>query len=165
MGIILISLLVGTAVGAVSAIVFCIAFPFLGCVCSLATCGAIPIPDGVSLSAMMIFCSIAGAIIGFVYGVKKRKAIKEEKKARLEATNSELMRKQREKWASEVRRIAVNVSNTCDFNEANLASVVHSTYTAEAQMEKVLKEFSEAVELKGKIDALAEDIKKGGILQ
>ena len=48
-------------------------------------------------------------------------------------------------------------------NNENVSPLVSSAYKADAQMELILSEFANAAELMGKIDAMAEDVKKGGV--
>ena len=96
------------------------------------------------------------------YGLFKVKAASDAEAAKRVADNSEAARKQRTQWASEVKQKALNVSNTCELNNKNVSPLVSGTYEAEKQMELILSELANAAELKGKIDAMAEDVKKGG---
>lgn len=170
MGTIIICTLVGAGIGAVGAVaLYVLGFgvELLNCACQIITynCDGDAIPgmwEGGSFLSVFLFCLIAGAVIGFIYGIYKVKAASDAETARKEAENSEAARKQRTQWASEVKQKALNVSNTCESNNKNVSPLVCGTYEAEKQMELILAELASAAELMGKIDAMADDVKKGG---
>lgn len=171
MGTIIICTLVGAGIGAAGAVLlYMLGFgiELLNCACQIITCncnGSDAIPGmwkGGSFMSVFLFCLIAGAVIGFIYGICKVKAASDAEAARREAENSEAARKQRSQWASEVKQKALNVSNTCESNNKNVSPLVRGTYEAEKQMGLILSELASAAELKGKIDAMADDVKKGG---
>ena len=171
MGTVIICTLAGAgiaAVGAVALYILGFGVELLNCACQIITCnfnGGDAIhgmwKDG-SFMSVFLFCIIGGAIIGFIYGLFKVKAASDAEAAKRVADNSEAARKQRTQWASEVKQKALNVSNTCELNNKNVSPLVSGTYEAEKQMELILSELANAAELKGKIDAMAEDVKKGG---
>lgn len=171
MGTVVICTLAGAAIGAVAAIgLYILGFgvELLNCVCSIITCncdGGDAIPgmwSGSSFMSVLIFCAIGGAAIGFIYGLVKVKAANDAEIARRNAENSEAAKKQREQWAGEVKSKALNVSNTCEANYKNVSPLVNGAYKADAQMSSILQELSNVAELKGKVDAMADDAKKGG---
>lgn len=171
MGTVVICTLAGAALGAVVAIgLYILGFgaELLNCVCNIITCncdGGDAIPgmwrDGTFMS-VLIFCVIGGAVIGFIYGLVKVKAANDAEIARRNAENSEGARKQRERWAGEVKSKALNVANTCEENYKNVSPLVNGTYKGDAQMSSILQELSNIAELKGKVEAMADDTKKGG---
>ena len=114
------------------------------------------------MGKLLFICTIGGAVVGMVYGIYKAKEEINAEKSRRDAENSEAARKQRIQWASEVKQKALNVSNTCEANCKNIPPLVSSAYKADAQMELVLSELAKTAELMGKVDAMAEDVQKGG---
>lgn len=173
MGTVIKNTLIGAVLGAVGAIVLYIlgfGIELLNCACAIITCNcdsqdAIPgMWSGGAFVNVLIFCTIGGAVLGFVYGLIKMKAAKDADKAKLEAENSEAARNQRQKWASEVKQKALSVSNTCDSNAKNVGNLVQTSYKSESQMKEILNELASVSELKGKIDSMAEDVKKGGVI-
>ena len=158
----------GAAVGACGA--FCLfVVRFLieilneGCAILTCDCDRKMVFDWSGMWNLLFICIIGGAVIGMIYGIYKAKEESNAEKARRAAENSEAARKQRIQWASEVKQKALNVSNTCEVNNENVSPLVSSAYKADAQMELILSEFANAAELMGKIDAMAEDVKKGGV--
>lgn len=119
--------------------------------------------DWSGMWGLLFICTIGGAVIGMVYGIYKAKEESNAEKARRDAENLEIARKQRIQWASEVKQKALKVSNTCEANSKNISPLVNSTYKADAQMEKILSELADAAELMGKIEAMVEDIQRGGV--
>ena len=91
--------------------------------------------------------------------------IASDEAARLrDAANSEEARKQRIKWAGEVKQKALNVANTCDKNSKDYKPLISPTYQADSQMKSIINELADVAELKGKVDAMANDTKsKGGV--
>ncbi len=171
MGTVIIYTLSGAVIGAVTTIgLYILGFgiELLNCAYNIITCncdGGDAIPgmwSGGSFISVLIFCSIGGAVIGFIYGLVKIKAENDAEKARLDAENSEVAKNQRQKWASEVKQKALSVSNTCDSNTKNIRNLIQVNYKSKDRMEEILKELSNASELRGKIDAMAEDVKNGG---
>lgn len=118
--------------------------------------------DWSGMWGLLLLCIIGGAVIGMVYGIYKAKEESDAERARRDAEKSEAARKQRIKWANEVKQKALNVNNMCEENSRNISPLVNSIYKADAQMELILSEFANASELMGKIDAIAEDVQKGG---
>ena len=163
----------GAVIGAlVSLLLYVLGFgiEFLNGVCQIITCNwgvweeAIPgmWEDGAFFN-VLIFCTIAGAVIGLVYGLCKMKVASDEEAARKSAENSEAARQQRVKWAEEIKQKALTVSRTCDKNKSSDMPLVSTTYQASSQMEGIVSELTKVAELQGKVDSIADDLtKKGG---
>ena len=112
----------GAAAGAgVALILYVLGFgvELLNCACQILTCncdGGDAIPgmwSGDSFGPVLLFWTIAGAVIGLIYGIYKMKAAADEETARRNAENSEEARKQKVKWADEAKQKALNVNNIC----------------------------------------------------
>ena len=163
----------GAAAGAVIVLILyflgmCI--ELINCACNIVTCncdGGDAIPamwSGNSFLSVLLFCAIAGAIIGLIYGIYKMKAASNEAARLREAEQSEEAKKQRRKWADEVKQKALSIANACEKNAKNYKPLVSPSYKANVQMDTIISELANASELKGKVDAMAEDAKsKGGV--
>lgn len=157
----------GAAIGAIGAVClfvvgFCIELFNMGCAILTCDCDKPMVFDWSGMWGLLFICTIGGAVVGMVYGIYKAKEEINAEKSRRDAENSEAARKQRIQWASEVKQKALNVSNTCEANCKNVPPLVSSAYKADAQMELVLSELAKTAELMGKVDAMAEDVQKGG---
>ena len=92
-----------------------------------------------------------------------RKVASDEEAARRAAANSEEAKRQRIKWAGEVKQKALSVANTCEKNSKEYRPLISATYKSDPQMDAIVNELANAAELKGKVDAMADDTKtKGG---
>lgn len=158
---------IGAGVGlAIYILGFCV--ELINCACHIISCNcdfgnAIPsMWESESFLMVLIFCSICGAIIGFIYGLFKMKSINDAKIAKQNAEISEAARIQRVQWAAEIKQKSLTVSDTCESNHKSFSPLVSTTYTASAEMEKIMKEFAKVAELKGKVDVVANDFKKKG---
>ena len=102
-------------------------------------------------------------MIGAVYGLFKTLQDRQAAKKAAELEQSAAAKKQREKWASEVKQKALSVASTCDKNAKQYKALISPVYKADAQMDAIINELANAAELKGKVAAMANDIKaKGG---
>lgn len=146
----------GAAAGAgVALILYALGFvvEILNCACNIISCncdGGDAIPgmwNGDAFLHVLIFCTIGGAIIGLVYGLYKMKAAADEETARKNAEYLEEVRKQRIKWANEVKQKALNVNNTCEKNKASDKPLVSTTYQASSKMEDIINELTKVAEL------------------
>lgn len=168
----IITTLAGACIGAIAAIAlyilgFCV--ELLNCACQIITCDcdggdAIPIMwEGGTFWSILLFCTIAGAVIGLIYGIYKMKAESDEEARRRAAAESEAAKNQRIKWAGEVKQKALSVANICEKNAKEYKAPISPIYKANSQMDVIMKELANAAELKGKVDAMANDTKtKGG---
>ena len=166
-------MLAGAAIGAgVALVLYVLGFglELLNCACQIITCncdGGDAIPgmwSGDSFLHVLLFCSIAGAVIGLVYGIYKMKEAADAEVAQRNAETSEEARKQRKKWASEIKQKALNVNNTCNQNKSTDKPIVSTSYQAGTQMESIMNELAKAAELQGKVDSIVDEIeKKGGV--
>lgn len=162
----------GAAIGAgVAFVLYALGFgvELLNCACQILTCNcdggnAIPVMwSGDSFLHVLLFCTIGGAIIGLVYGIYKIKAAIDEETARRNAENSEEARKQRVKWADEVKQKTLDLNNTCARNKSSDNPLVSTTYQSSSQMKNIMNELIKIVELQGKVDSIADELsKKGG---
>lgn len=163
----------GAVIGAgVALVLYALGFvvELVNCACHIVTCncdGGDAIPgmwSGSSFLHVLLFCAIGGAIIGLIYGIYKMKAAADEEAARKNAENSEAARKQRIKWADEVKQKALNISSTCERNKSYDKPLVSITYQASTQMKNIMDELTKVAELQGKVDSIANELsKKGGV--
>ncbi len=168
----ILAMLAGAGIGAGVAIVLYIlgfGIELINCACQIITCdcnGGDAIPamwEGGSFMSVLLFCTIAGAVIGLIYGIYKMKVASDEEARRRAAADSEEAKKQRIKWAGEVKQKALSVANTCEKNAKDYKALISPNYKADSQMDTIMKELANAAELKGKVDAMANDTKtKGG---
>lgn len=168
----ILAMFAGAGIGAVVAIaLYVLGFgvEFLNCACHIITCdcsGERAIPamweDGSFLS-VLLFCTIAGAVVGLIYGICKMKIEKNEAARLRDIANSEEAKKQRIKLAKGVKQKAVEVANICEKNVKNYEPLITPTYKSDAQMDVIIREFADSSELKGEVDAIVNEIKlKGG---
>ena len=115
---------------------------------------------GVRSWLIFLIFPLIGAIAGFVYGKRKN-----DKEALLKnAAKLEEEKKQRIKWAEDIKKMATSVASTCERNAGEYEALVCPTYKANSQMDEILKELANASELKGKVEAMAHDTRtKGGM--
>lgn len=62
-------------------------------------------------------------------------------------------------WASQISDEATNVSNICLKNAESYKSPIYSSYKSNEKMDDIIKTLANMSEIKGKIDAIANDIK------
>lgn len=165
-------LLGGATVGAcVALVLYILGFgaELINCACQIITCncdGGDAIPgmwSGDSFIQVLIFCVIGGAIIGLIYGIYKMKTAADEESARRNAENSEEARKERVKWADEVKQKALDINNTCEKNKALNSNLVSTTYQASSQMKDIVNELTKTAELQGKVNSIVDELaRKGG---
>lgn len=169
----ILAMLSGAGIGAVVALfIYLLGFvvELFNCACQIITCNcdggdAIPIMWNVSaFLEVLLLCTIAGAVIGLIYGIYKMKLANDEEAAKKAAADLEKAKKQRIKWAEEVKQKALSVTNICEKNAKGYKPLITASYKANAQMDAIIKELANASELKGKVDAMADDVKtKGGV--
>lgn len=169
----ILAMLAGAAIGAgVAVALYVLGFgaELINCACQIVTCdfdGGDAIPsmweDG-SFVSVLLFCTIAGAVIGLIYGIYKMKVASDEAARRRDAANSEEAKNQRIKWASEIKQKASSVEITCDKNAKEYKNLISPVYKSDIQMDMIINELANAAELKGKVDAIVYDINtKGGV--
>ena len=120
---IFLSLLAGAGIGVAAAIaiwLLSLIWSLLNCACHIVSCqwnASSPDPlSGDAFLHVLLFCVIGGAIIGLIVGIVKTKAKYDEEAAKRNAANSEEARRQRERWAGEVKQKALTLNNTCNSN-------------------------------------------------
>ena len=165
------AMLAGAGIGAGVAIVIIYilggVLEILSCFCQILTCdfdgGSSSVWGEGAFLSVFLFCTIAGAAIGLIYGIYKMKEKSDSEARKKAAIDSEEAKKQRIKWASEVKQKALSVANVCDKNAKEYKPLITPSYKADAQMDLIINELANAAELKGKLDAMANDTKtKGG---
>ena len=114
---------------------------------------------GVRSWLIFLIFPLIGVIAGYIYG--KRKNAKE---ALLKnAAKLEEEKKQRIKWAEDIKKMSTTVVSTCEKNAGEYEALFCPTYKANSQMDEILKELANASELNGKVAAMAHDTRtKGG---
>lgn len=168
----ILAMLAGAGIGAGVAIALYVlgfGIELINCACQIITCdcdGSDAIPgmwNVGSFVSVLLFCTIAGAVIGLIYGIYKMKVASNEAARLRDAANSEEAKNQRIKWAGEVKQKALSVANSCEKNAKDYKALISPNYKADSQMDTIMKELANAAELKGKVDAMANDTKtKGG---
>ena len=168
MGKIMLNTLKGAVVGAIGAVFLFVAGFFIevfnvGCAIVTCDCDKPMVFDWSGMWGLLFICVIGGAVVGFFYGIYKAKEESVAETAKRNAANSEEARKQRVKWAGEVKQKALNVNNTCSGNKTADKPLVSTTYKANTQMTEIMNELTRVAEKQGKVDSLAEELsKKGG---
>ena len=158
----------GAVLGAAGAVCLFIAGFFiellnLGCAILTCDCDKPMVFDWSGMWGLLLICAIGGAVVGFFYGIYKAKEERDAETARRNAAISEEARKQRVKWAEEIKQKALNLNNTCSRNKTTDKPLVFTTYKANAQMTEIMNELTKVAEKQGKVDSLAEELsKKGG---
>lgn len=161
MGKTLLYTLKGAAIGVVAG--FFIEILNIGCAILTCDCDNPGVFDWSGMWRLLLICVIGGAIIGLFYGIYKAKEESDAETARKNAEASEEARKQRVRWAGEVKQKALNVNNTCSGNKSSNKPLVSTTYKSAAQMTEIMNELTRVAEKQGKVDSLAEELfKKGG---
>ncbi len=77
--------------------------------------------------SVLLFCTIAGAVIGLIYGIYKMKVASDEEARRRAAADSEEAKNQRIKWAGEVKQKALSVANSCEKNAKDYKALISRT--------------------------------------
>lgn len=104
-----------------------------------------------------------GFMVGLFSALSDRSVRLADEASKRAAATSEEARKQRIKWAGEVKQKALSVANTCEKNAKEYKALIAPNYKSDSQMDAIIKELANAAELKGKVDAMANDTKtKGG---
>jgi hypothetical protein len=170
MGTIIVCTLSGAVIGAIVAVgLYILGFgiELLNCACAIVTCncdGGDAIPEmwsSGSFVTTLLFCTIAGAVIGLVYGIYHAKAKRDAELAKRNAENTEAAKKQRREWADQIRQESMLISKEINSNEP-VQTLTTNTYKSKEQMDLIQKEIANATKLKGVVDSMADDIKKGG---
>lgn len=152
---------IGAAIGAVAGIVVYLLgeiFDFLSCLCSCGSNSSM-MGDG-AFGKIMLVCTIGGAVIGLIYGIVREKEEADERAAKKRAADSEEAKKQRAKWADDVRKLALNTSNTCENNKTYNKPLVSTPYLASSKMKEITKELTNIAELQGKVASIVNEIEK-----
>lgn len=171
---IILCLLAGAVIGALVAVLLYIlgfGVELLNCTCQIISCnfnGGDAIPGmwhSDTFLHVLIFCSVAGGIIGLVYGIVITKAEIDEEITYKNEANSEKEKQQRVIWAGEIKKKALRVNNTCDENNKEFNKpIVITNYESSNQIGKIMNELIKVTELEGKVGSIVNDLeKKGGV--
>lgn len=165
MGKVMVNTIKGAAIGFVGAIgifiigfcieLFNVGYAILSCDCDKQT-----IFDWSGMWGLLVICTIAGAIIGCVYGFYKAKQESDSKIAERKKEIDEEARKQRVRWAGEVKQSALNLNNTCSKNKMVDKPLVATTYKSSEQMTKIMYELTKISERQGEVDYFAKELSK-----
>lgn len=158
---------VGIGLGAAIAIwLLSLVWSLLSCACNIASCnwnGSSADPmGGDAFLHVLLFCVIGGAVIGLIVGIVKTKAKYDEEAAKKNFANSEEARRQRERWAGEVKQKALTLNNTCNSNNNTSKTIVSTSFKASLQMRDIMNELTKAAEIQGKVDSLHNELTAGG---
>lgn len=134
------------------------------CLCDcFGGCDSLPeVNSWLTFLFVFLICTGIGFMIGLFSSLNDRSARLEDEAAKRAAANSEEAKRQRIKWAGEVKQKALSVATTCEKNAREYKPLITPTYKADSKMDEIMKELANAAELKGKVDAMANDTKKGG---
>lgn len=165
-------LLAGAGIGlgaAVALWLLSVVWSLLSCTCQIVSCNwnaSTPEPmGGDAFFHVLLFCVIGGVIIGLIVGIVKTKAKVDEETAKRNAANSEEARRQRERWAGEVKQKALNINNSCTSNNNTSKTIVSTSFKASLQMKEIMDELTKAAEIQGKVDSISNELAAGGIKQ
>lgn len=165
---------IGAAIGFGISLIACwivgceeIASCFMSCLCGALCGGSSESCSDVlaepKIMNCLIYITLIGAVIGCIYGIYQWKTADNLMKRKKLEESSEQARQQRVKWAGEVKQKALNIANTCEKNAKGYKALISPNYKSDSQMDAIIKELANAAELKGKVDAMANDTKtKGG---
>ena len=78
---------------------------------------------------------------------------------------TEEARRQRERWAGEVKQKALNINNSCTSNNNTSKTIVSTSFKASLQMKEIMDELTKAAEIQGKVDSISNELAAGGIKQ
>lgn len=140
----------------------------LNCACAIITCDcsreeALPgLWKGDSFINIFMFCLIGGAIIGLAYGLYKKKMELDAEAARKAAENSEEAQKQRVLWAEEIKKEANAIYKTCQANLSADKPLRSTTHKSSELMKEIVEELTNASELQGRVNAIADDVSLRG---
>lgn len=109
---------------------------------------------------IMVFCAIAGAVIGLVYGISLMRAAAEEERKKQEEKNAEKARRQRIRWAEDIKHRAADLSELCEKNRLADLAEKSAAYHADSVKDDILKELAMAAQLQGKVNYLAEELER-----
>lgn len=164
-------LLAGAGIGAGVAIALYIlggCIEILNCACQIATCNcegdsAMPgIWQGDVFWHVLLFCVIGGAIIGLIVGLCKMKAAADEEAAKRNLANSEEAKRQRQKWAGQIKQRVLQITNSCEQNKSVDKTLVSTTYKSSNLMKDIMQELTKVSEMQGKVDAISNELNKKG---
>lgn len=161
---------IGAVIGAIGAVCLFIIGGVIevanfGCAILTCDCDKPTVFDWSGMWGILGLCTIGGAVIGLIYGIYKAKEESDADAARKNAEMSEEARKQRVRWANEIKQSASNLEAKCTSNRTSVENVVSTDYKSSSQMTNIMNELFRVAEIQGKIDSISEELsKKGGDL-
>lgn len=136
------------------------------CMCDcFGGCSEMPeVDSGLTFLFVFIISLAIGLMVGLFSAFNDRNYRLSAEERRRKENESEEAKRQRIKWASEVKQKSLEVTNICDKNYKNLKPLITAQYRADGQMSTISDELANISELNGKIKAMAQDVKmKGGM--
>lgn len=136
------------------------------CMCDcFGGCSEMPEVDSGFTFLFVFLISLAiGLMVGLFSAFSDRNYRLAADERRRKENESEEAKRQRIKWASEVKQKSLEVANVCDKNYKSMKPMITAKYRADGQMTTISDELANISELSGKINAMAQDVKmKGGI--
>lgn len=106
-----------------------------------------------NMMSFVTFCLVPGIIIGFVFGVLAQMSDSKDKRF----ASEEEAKKQRIKWAGEIKQISAEVSASCKTGN-DYHDIVSYDLEAMNKREHILKELSETGMLMGKVESAAKKV-------
>ena len=162
MGKIILNTLKGAGCGALAAIglvilgacaeIFNIGYAILSCDCDREM-----LFEWSKVWILVVICIAGGAIIGLFYGIFKAKQEDNIKRKKKNTENKEIELKQRTKYAEELKQEAKKAYEICSRNRTN-------DKTSE-QMAEIMNELTKVTEQQGRMNAMAEELRKDGRIQ
>lgn len=136
---------------------------FLGCGDATCASGCEEFTSDPVVRNCVFYSTVVCAVIGGAYGAFQTLQDKDAARKAAELQQSESAKKQRVKWASEIKEMALNANHTCFKNQLNDQPVVNATYRANTYMTEIIDAVAKAEQEQGKVDSLVDELcKKGG---
>lgn len=170
MGKIILNTLKGAGCGALAAIglvilgacaeIFNIGYAILSCDCDREM-----LFEWLKVWILVVICIAGGAIIGLFYGIFKAKQEDNIKRKKKNTENKEIELKQRTKYAEELKQEAKKAYEICSRNRTNDKRLNSIKYKTSEQMAEIMNELTKVTEQQGRMNAMAEELRKDGRIQ
>lgn len=135
---------------------------FFGCGDATCDSGCQKFTSNPTVRNCILYSTLIGALIGGAYGVTKTLEDRTAAQKAAELEQNELDKKQRIKWADDVKQNALNVDRICARNRMSDRFLVSTKYEADEQMAEIISELTKVGEKLEKINILAEEIIEKG---
>lgn len=170
MGKIILNTLKGAGCGALAAIglvilgacaeIFNIGYAILSCDCDREM-----LFEWSKVWILVVICIAGGAIIGLFYGIFKAKQEDNIKRKKKNTENKEIELKQRTRYAEELKQEAKKAYEICSRNRTNDKRLNSIKYKTSEQMAEIMNELTKVTEQQGRMNAMAEELRKDGRIQ